>query len=102
MDERGRAKGVSYLDRHSRQEKEVFGKAVVLAASCIESARIVLNKSRYWPNESGTPVVRPAVIFATTCMGPRAEVSFHNCLVSRVFQTTFRPAQWHGCPGGKT
>jgi choline dehydrogenase-like flavoprotein len=33
------------------QEVEVYGKAVVVAASCVESARILLNsKSRRWPN----------------------------------------------------
>lgn len=54
VDDRGHAKGVAYIDRASKQEREVFGKAVVLAASCVESARIVLNsKSRYWPDGIG-------------------------------------------------
>ena len=57
-DENGRAVGVSYIDRPSKQEHEVYGKAIVVAASCIESARILLNsKSRHWPegiaNSSG-------------------------------------------------
>ncbi len=47
----GRAAGVSYIDRHSKQEVEVRAKAVVVSASCVESARILLNsKSRHWPN----------------------------------------------------
>jgi len=51
VDENGRASGVAYIDRESRQEYEVLGRAVVVAASCIESARIMLNsKSRHWPN----------------------------------------------------
>ena len=51
VDENGRAKGVAYIDRDTKQEIEVYGKAVVVAASCVESARIVLNsKSRHWPN----------------------------------------------------
>jgi choline dehydrogenase-like flavoprotein len=51
VDENGRAKGVAYIDRNTKQEVEVYGKAVVLAASCVESARIVLNsKSRHWPD----------------------------------------------------
>jgi choline dehydrogenase-like flavoprotein len=51
VDENGRAAGVAYIDRQSKQEVEVFGKAVVVAASCVESARILLNsKSRHWPN----------------------------------------------------
>jgi choline dehydrogenase-like flavoprotein len=42
---------VAYIDRKTKQEVEVYGRAVVVAASCIESARIMLNsKSRYWPN----------------------------------------------------
>jgi choline dehydrogenase-like flavoprotein len=43
VDAEGRASGVAYIDRLSRQEVEVFGKAVVVAASCVESARIILN-----------------------------------------------------------
>ena len=58
VDEKGQASGVAYIDRHTRQEVEVRGRAVVVAASCIESARILLNsKSRHWPtgvaNSSG-------------------------------------------------
>ena len=51
VDDNGHASGVAYLDRESRQEYEIQGRAVVVAASCIESARIMLNsKSRHWPN----------------------------------------------------
>lgn len=47
----GRASGVAYIDRNTRQEVEVRGRVVVVAASCIESARIMLNsKSRHWPD----------------------------------------------------
>jgi choline dehydrogenase-like flavoprotein len=54
----GKAAGVSYIDRKTKQEIEVYGRAVVMAASCVESARILLNsKSRHWPtgiaNSSG-------------------------------------------------
>jgi choline dehydrogenase-like flavoprotein len=50
-DGEGRARGVSYVDRETKQEREVRGRAVVLAASCVESARILLNsRSREWPN----------------------------------------------------
>lgn len=53
-----RATGVAYIDRTTRQEVEVYGKVVVVAASCCESAKIMLNsKSRHWPtgvaNSSG-------------------------------------------------
>ncbi|HUB03360.1 MAG TPA: GMC family oxidoreductase [Terriglobales bacterium] len=51
IDGEGNASGVAYIDRDSRQEYEVYGRAVVVAASCIESARIMLNsQSRHWPN----------------------------------------------------
>jgi choline dehydrogenase-like flavoprotein len=58
VDENGQASGVAYIDRNTRQEYEVYGHAIVMAASCIESARILLNsKSRHWPtglaNSSG-------------------------------------------------
>jgi choline dehydrogenase-like flavoprotein len=50
VDENGQAKGVAYVDRKTKQEVEVYAKVVVMAASCIESARILLNsKSRHWP-----------------------------------------------------
>jgi len=50
VDDKGRAKGVAYVDRNTRQEVEVYGKTVVLAASCLETAKIMLNsKSRHWP-----------------------------------------------------
>lgn len=51
VDENGTAGGVAYIDRKSGQEVEVRGRAVVVAASCLESARIMLNsKSPYWPD----------------------------------------------------
>ncbi len=58
VDEKGRAQGVAYVDRDTKQEVEVYGKAVVVGASCVETARIMLNsKSRHWPtgiaNSSG-------------------------------------------------
>ncbi|HKT13400.1 MAG TPA: GMC family oxidoreductase [Terriglobia bacterium] len=52
MDPRtGKARGVSYIDTQNKQEYEVYGKAVVLAASNIESIRILLNsRNRNFPN----------------------------------------------------
>jgi len=51
VDEGGRARGVAYVDRETKQETEVHAKAVVIAASCVESARILLNsRTRQWPN----------------------------------------------------
>lgn len=39
----GLATGVSYIDKKTRKEVQVRGKIVVLAASCCESARLLLN-----------------------------------------------------------
>lgn len=47
----GLASGVSYVDKKTREEVEVRAKVVVLAASCCETARIMLNsKSSKFPN----------------------------------------------------
>jgi len=58
VDEEGMAAGVAYIDRATGQEVEVRARVVVVAASCVESARILLNsKSARWPtgiaNSSG-------------------------------------------------
>src|SRR5262245_24868523 len=50
----GKAKGVAFVDRVSHQELEAFGKVIVVAASTLESTRILLNsKSRQHPNGLG-------------------------------------------------
>ncbi len=47
----GLARGVSYIDKQTRNEVEVRAKIVVLAASCCETARIMLNsKSSLFPD----------------------------------------------------
>jgi choline dehydrogenase-like flavoprotein len=47
----GLASGVSYIDKKTRKEVTVRAKIVVLAASCCETARIMLNsKSSLFPN----------------------------------------------------
>lgn len=49
-----KAKGVAFVDRLTRQEYEVFGRIVVIAASTLESTRIMLNsRSRQHPNGLG-------------------------------------------------
>jgi choline dehydrogenase-like flavoprotein len=51
LDSRGRAAGVTYIDRYTYRENMVRGRYVVLSASAIETARILLNsKSPLFPN----------------------------------------------------
>jgi choline dehydrogenase-like flavoprotein len=50
----GKAKGVAFVDRITRQELEAFGRIVIIAASTLESTRLMLNsKSRMHPNGLG-------------------------------------------------
>ncbi len=50
-DENGRCTSVSYVDRTDRQEYQVRARTVVVAASALESARLLLNsRSRRFPN----------------------------------------------------
>lgn len=50
-DGEGRAAGIAYIDRETRKGVEVYGKSVVLAASCVATAKLMLNsKSRQWPD----------------------------------------------------
>ncbi len=53
-DNEGRATGVSYVNKEDRQEYQLKGKTVLLAASACSSARILLNsKSSQHPNGLG-------------------------------------------------
>jgi choline dehydrogenase-like flavoprotein len=50
----GKASGVEYFDRQSRERHAVRARVVVVAASCIDSTRILLNsKSHSYPNGIG-------------------------------------------------
>ncbi len=54
VDSEGRANAVQYFDRFTREERQVKARVVVVAASCIDSTRILLNsKSRQHPNGIG-------------------------------------------------
>lgn len=54
VDDRGLASGVQYFERQSGQERQVLGKRIVVAASCVDSTRILLNsKSERYPNGIG-------------------------------------------------
>jgi choline dehydrogenase-like flavoprotein len=51
VDENGKARGVSFIDALTKKDYEVGARAVVLAASTVESGRMLLNsKSRFHPN----------------------------------------------------
>lgn len=54
VDDRGLANGVQYFDRITKEEHTVYGKRVIVAASCVDSTRILLNsKSSRYPNGIG-------------------------------------------------
>ncbi|MEJ2418397.1 MAG: GMC family oxidoreductase N-terminal domain-containing protein [Exilibacterium sp.] len=54
VDKKGRAKGVFYIDKKTRSEAYVEARAVVVAASAAETARILLNsKSSLFPDGLG-------------------------------------------------
>ncbi|MGM5468900.1 GMC oxidoreductase [Flavobacteriaceae bacterium LMO-SS05] len=54
IDENGKANGVKYINKEDRQQYELKGKIVVMAASACSSARILLNsKSEKYPNGLG-------------------------------------------------
>src|SRR5437660_2171348 len=51
MNAEGEAAGVAYIDRSTKATREVRGKTIVLAASALESTRILLNsRSPRFPN----------------------------------------------------
>ena len=49
----GLASGVGYIDRNTRAAREIRAKTVVLCASALESARILLNSGEGFCNSSG-------------------------------------------------
>jgi choline dehydrogenase-like flavoprotein len=54
VDDKGAANGVQYFDRYTKQEHKIYAKRVVVAASCIDSTRLLLNsKSSAYPNGIG-------------------------------------------------
>lgn len=49
--DRNRAKGLLYIDRNTREPREVFGRVVILCAQAQESVRILLNTTNsQYPN----------------------------------------------------
>ncbi|HZQ94610.1 MAG TPA: GMC family oxidoreductase [Candidatus Sulfotelmatobacter sp.] len=54
MGRNGRAEGVHYIDRITREHREVYARAVVVAAGALESTRILLNsKAPSYPQGVG-------------------------------------------------
>ena len=54
VDDQGRANGVQYFDRNTKEEHKVYGKRVIVGAGCIDSTRILLNsRSTRFPNGIG-------------------------------------------------
>jgi choline dehydrogenase-like flavoprotein len=54
VDGKGLASGVRYFDRNTKEEHSVMAKRVIVAASCIDSTRLLLNsKSDRYPNGIG-------------------------------------------------
>jgi choline dehydrogenase-like flavoprotein len=54
VNDRGLADGVQFFHRHTKQERRVKARIIVVAASCVDSTRILLNsKSQRYPNGIG-------------------------------------------------
>jgi choline dehydrogenase-like flavoprotein len=67
----GRARGVSFVDTETGDILEARGKAVILAASTLESARLLLlSKSRQHPNGIGNSSGHVGHNFCEHLMGP--------------------------------
>ena len=67
----GRATGVSFIDSETRQSYQVKAKVVILAASTLESARLMLlSKSSLYPNGIGNSSGHVGHNFCEHVMGP--------------------------------
>jgi choline dehydrogenase-like flavoprotein len=54
VNDQGLASGVQYFDRYTKEEHRIFGRRVIVAASCVDSTRILLNSvSTQYPNGIG-------------------------------------------------
>ena len=69
----GKARGVSFVDAQNRRTYEAKAKVVILAASTLESARLLLlSKSRQHPNGIGNSSGHVGHNFCEHVMGPGA------------------------------
>ncbi len=68
----GKATGVSFLDSQTRKSYQAKAKSVILAASTLESARLLLlSKSSLYPNGIGNSSGHVGHNFCEHMMGPR-------------------------------
>ena len=58
VDDEGRANGVQYFDRYTKEEHRVKARVVIVAASCIDSTRILLNSKSHAVSERHRQLVR--------------------------------------------
>ncbi|HSB61541.1 MAG TPA: GMC family oxidoreductase, partial [Vicinamibacteria bacterium] len=91
VDDRGLARGVQYFERRTGAEREALGKVVVVAASCMDSTRILLNsRSERHPNGLGNG---SDVIGRYLC----EQIRFHvRGFLPRLYDTGFRHDQGIG------
>jgi choline dehydrogenase-like flavoprotein len=90
----GKARGVSFVDAQNRRTYEAKANVVILAASTLESARLMLlSKSRQYPNGIGNSSGHVGHNFCEHVMGPGA-TGLVKELVGR------EPALEDGRPGG--
>jgi choline dehydrogenase-like flavoprotein len=74
----GLASGVQYFDRKTREEHTVRARVVIMAASCVDSTRILLNsKSSRHPNGLGNSSDAIALSLRTDSL-PHAGFSRRN------------------------
>jgi len=67
----GKARGVAFYDRETKKSLEAKGKVVILAASTLESARLLLlSTSRQYPNGIGNSSGHVGHNFCEHIMGP--------------------------------
>src|SRR5437773_9274660 len=79
----GRARGVAFLDSVTRKSYEAKGKVVILAASTLESARLLLlSRSPQHPNGLGNSSGHVGHNFCEHALGPGL-TGLTKCLVGK-------------------
>jgi choline dehydrogenase-like flavoprotein len=102
-----RAKGVLYIDRQTRQHKEVYARVVILAASAMESTRILLNSStREYPNGLANSSGVLGHYYTDSLKGGGAEGTVPDPLIKPSINGPHRPngiyiMRFRNLPGGR-